>query len=100
MALSSESSDSSDLEILKNPLRKPRGNTTSGSAQATTNANISTQIPKVILRVEIVDDAEADLRFRQNGEEVVMDEANTSKDNKAATTQPIGQVSTHNQRSK
>jgi hypothetical protein len=55
MAISSESSDSSDVEILKTPINRNRNNVA--------GVNISTQTPKVIPRVEITEDADADPRF-------------------------------------
>src|ERR1044072_3806872 len=62
--ISSESSNYTDLEIHETSVRKPRSNTASGRAPTAENATISTQVPKVIPRVEIVDDKDADPRFR------------------------------------
>src|ERR1044072_3820524 len=55
MGISTESSDSSDVEILRSPIIKNK-NDAAGD-------NISTHAPKIIPRVEITEDADADPRF-------------------------------------
>jgi predicted NUDIX family phosphoesterase len=105
MVISPESSDSPDVEILNTPIMKPRSNAASGQIHTTNNANISTQPPKVIPRVEIIEDADADPRFRQpvkevvvektNAEEVVVEKANSKQDEKAKTAQTLGETSSH-----
>ena len=71
MGISLESSDSSDAEILRSPTIKNRNDAAGG--------HISTQTPKVIPRVEITEDADADPRFRQHSERVAAAETNPAK---------------------
>src|ERR1044072_7433178 len=85
MGISPESSDSSDVEILRSPIIKNKDDAAGG--------NISTQAPKIIPRVEITEDAEADPRFRQPSEKVAAAKANPTqmtKENIATTPSKEG----------
>src|ERR1044072_8050443 len=85
--ISSESSDSTDLEIHDTPVKQPRSNTASGRTPTAATANISTQMPKVF--------QDADPRFRtifNKIEKMVVDKAERKQDDKATTTQDLGQV--------
>src|ERR1044072_290467 len=87
MGISPESNDSSDVEILRSPIIKNKDDAAGG--------NISTQAPKIIPRVEITDDADADPRFRQPSDGVAAAEANPtqiSKENIATTPTKEGDV--------
>ena len=93
--ISYESSDSTDLEIYDTPVKQPRSNTASGRTPAAATANISTQMPKVIPRVEIVEDQDADPRFRpifNKVKKMVADKAERKQNDKATTTQSLGQA--------
>src|ERR1044072_3473626 len=93
--ISSESSDSTDLEIHDTPVKQPRSNTASGRTPAAATANISTRMPKVIPRVEIVEYQDADPRFRHifnKVKKVAEDKAEHKQDDKATATQNLGQA--------
>ena len=78
MGISTESSDSSDVEILRSPIIKNKNDAAGDS--------IPTQAPKIIPRVEITEDADADPRFQQPSEKTKATEANpiqTSKEDLA-----------------
>src|ERR1044072_4174943 len=78
MGISTESSDSSDVEILRSPIIKNKDDAAGD--------NISTHAPKIIPRVEITEDADADPRFQQPSEKTKATEANpiqTSKEDPA-----------------